>query len=189
MTEEEHKELMIKLAQEPDAPIANNWVIPVASGYIGVEQLIAEIIKMQMTHNVHFDQIIIDYDSNLKPASDSMYDSGGEIYDKLRAFAEKNSSVMLVASQPKINFYNQEVLTLESASESSRKQHIIDMMITIGRPGKLQCPVACMFIPKNRNGLANKKVYVYINGGTQKVQEISEEEYERQKREAISREV
>lgn len=188
MTEDEQIELMTELANEPNAPIKNNWVIPVASGYIGVEQLIAEIIKMQMTHNVHFDQIIIDYDSNIKPSSDNMYDSAGDIYDKLRAFAEKNSSVMLVASQPKIQFYNQEILTLEAASESSRKQHIIDLMLTIGRPGKIQAPVATIFIPKNRNGIANKKVHVYIDGGKQTVYEISENEYERIKREALANE-
>lgn len=188
MTEEEQLNLIKDLAKEENAAINNNWVIPIASGYIGVDQLIAEIIKMQMNNNVHFDQIIVDYDSNIKPSTDSMYDSGGEIYDKLRAFAEKNSSVMLVASQPKITFFNQEVLTLEAASESSRKQHIIDCMLTIGRPGKLQCPVACMFIPKNRNGIANKKIFLWIDGSRQKVQEISEDEYERQKREAANRE-
>lgn len=188
MTEEEQIRLIDELANEENAPIKNNWVIPIASGYIGVEQLIAEIIKMQLNNNVHFDQIIIDYDSNIKPSSDSMYDSAGDIYDKLRAFAEKNSSVMLVASQPKITFFNQEVLTLEAASESSRKQHIIDCMLTIGRPGKLRAPIACMFVPKNRNGIANKKVFLYIDGSTQTVQEISEDEYERLKREAASRE-
>lgn len=189
MTEDEQIELIKELSSIPDAPIKNNWVIPIASGYINVEQLIAEITKMQLVNNVHFDQIIVDYDSNIKPMSEqSMYDSGGEIYDKLRAFAVKNSSVMLVASQPKIQYYNQEVLTLESASESSRKQHIIDLMITLGKPGKLQAPVATVFIPKNRNGIANKKIFVYVNGATQQLQEISEDEYERQKREALSRE-
>lgn len=189
MTEDEQVELIETLLKEPDSPISKNWIVPVASGVIGVEALIAEIKKLQLKYNVHFDQIIIDYDSNIKPSSDSMYDSAGDIYDKLRAFAEWNGSVMLVASQPKISFFSQEVLTLDAASESSRKQHIIDCMITIGKPGKIQAPVATMFVPKNRNGIVNRKIHLYIDGATQRVMEISEDEYERQKREALSKSV
>lgn len=186
MSEDEQLELMQELSKESNSPISKNWIVPVASGYINVEQLIAEIMKLQISHNIHFDQIIIDYDSNIKPSSDNMYDSGGDIYDKLRAFAVKNSSVMLVASQPKISFFSQEILTLDAASESSRKQHIIDLMITIGKPAKIQAPVATMFIPKNRNGIANKKIRIFVDGSKQTVVPISEDEYERIKRESLS---
>ena len=59
---------------------------------------------------------------------------------------------MIVASQPKITFYTQEILTLDSASESSMKQHIVDTMLTIGKPGKIEAPIGMMYIAKNRNG-------------------------------------
>lgn len=185
MTLDEQSALIETLMNEPNAPIKNNWIVSLPSGLVGVDQLINEIIKIQMKNNVHFDQIIIDYDSNIKPSSDTMYDSAGVIYDKLRAFGCSNSSVMLVASQPKITFYGQEVLTLEAASESSRKQHIIDCMLSLGRPARIQAPIGLLFVAKNRNGLVNKKTPVYIDGATQTVREISMDEYERIKREHI----
>lgn len=186
MTFEEQSELIKELMAKPNSPIKNNWLVSLPSGLVGVDQLINEIIKIQMKNNVHFDQIIIDYDSNIKPSADTMYDSAGVIYDKIRAFGGSNSSVMLIASQPKITFYGQEILTLEAASESSRKQHIIDTMISVGRPGKIQAPIGMMFVAKNRNGLVNKKVPVYIDGATQTVKEISMDEYERIKREFMA---
>ena len=95
---------------------------------------------------------------------------------------------MLVASQPKVTFFNQEILTLDAASESTKKQHIIDLMLTIGRPGKVSASIGILYVPKNRDGKANKKIHLYIDGKTQKVHVISEDEYERLKREAISNE-
>lgn len=187
MSTDEQIDLKRSLINDPNCGIENNWIVSFPSGLIDVDQLVVEIQKMQINYNVHFDQIIIDYDSNIKATTDNMYDSGGEIYDKLRAFAKINSSVMLVASQPKVAFFGQELLTLESASESSRKQHIVDLMITIGRPPKLRCSVGLMFIPKNRNGSPNKRIYIYLDGSTQTVTEITEDEYEQYKREALSK--
>lgn len=186
MSVEEQQELQRKLNLEGETKgcLERNWIFPLPSGVYTVQQLCNEILNVQLKNNVHFDQIIIDYDSNIKPNNDSMYDSGGEIYDYLREFGIRNKSVMLVASQPKISFYNQEVLTLDAASESSRKQHIIDMMLTIGRPGKLVAPIGMMYVAKNRNGLANRKLPLFIDGSTQTVSVITEDEYERQKREA-----
>jgi len=188
MSLEQQLELINVLKNQPDSPVNKNWILPLTSGLITVEQLTNEIQKIQLTHNVHFDQIIIDYDANIKPSTDSMYDNAGAIYNHIRSFGVKNKSVMLIASQPKIAFFNQEVLTLDAASESSMKQHIIDLMITMGKPGSTGAPVATMFIPKNRNGIANRKIHLYIDGGKQKVYPISEDEYERQKREAVLRE-
>ena len=190
MTVDEQKELQRDLNNmgETKGALEKNWLFPLPSGVYNVQQLCNEILSIQLKYNVHFDQIIIDYDANIRPNSDNMYDSGGIIYNYLREFGIKNKSVMLVASQPKITFYNQELLTLECASESSMKQHIIDTMLTIGRPGKIQAPIGLMYVAKNRNGIANKQIPLYIDGSKQTVSPISHDEYDRIKRDAVNNE-
>ena len=188
MTVEEQTELQRDLNNvgETKGALEKNWLFPLPSGVYNVQQLCNEILSIQLKYNVHFDQIIVDYDANIKPNSDSMYDAGGEIYNYLREFGIKNKSVMIVASQPKITFYTQEILTLDSASESSMKQHIIDTMITIGKPGKIEAPIGMMYIAKNRNGLANRRIPLFIDGSKQTVNVISNDEYDRIKRDAIN---
>lgn len=188
MTVDEQKELQrdLNTVGETKGALEKNWLFPLPSGVYNVQQLCNEILSIQLKYNVHFDQIIVDYDANIKPNSDSMYDAGGEIYNYLREFGIKNKSVMIVASQPKITFYTQEILTLDSASESSMKQHIVDTMLTIGKPGKIEAPIGMMYIAKNRNGLSNRRVPLYIDGSKQTVSVISNDEYDRIKRDAIN---
>lgn len=188
MTVDEQKELQrdLNTVGETKGALEKNWLFPLPSGVYNVQQLCNEILSIQLKYNVHFDQIIIDYDANIKPNSDSMYDAGGEIYNYLREFGIKNKSVMIVASQPKITFYTQEILTLDSASESSMKQHIVDTMLTIGKPGKIEAPIGMMYIAKNRNGLSNRRIPLYIDGSKQTVSVIANDEYDRIKRDAIN---
>lgn len=186
MTTQEQQNLINTLSNNVNAAINKAWVVTVASGSITVEQLIHEIEKMQIKNNVHFDQIIVDYDANIKPSGDDMYKNGGDVYNKLRAFAARNSTIMLVASQPKVAFFAQEILTLDAASESSQKQHICDLVLTIGRPGKTVYNLATLFVAKNRNGRVNKVIRLYIDGATQTVNPLPESEYERLKRESVN---
>ena len=188
MSVDEQKELQKSLNSdgETKGALEKNWLFPLPSGVYNVQQLCNEILNIQLKYNVHFDQIIVDYDANIKPNSDSMYDAGGEIYNYLREFGIKNKSVMIVASQPKITFYTQEILTLDSASESSMKQHIVDTMLTIGKPGRIEAPIAMLYVAKNRNGMSNRRIPLYIDGSKQTVSVITIDEYDRIKRDAIS---
>ena len=190
MTIEEQVELMNSINNNPDTKgvLDRNVVIALPAGALNVQAVCNEVLKIQLLYNIHFDQIIVDYDANILSSNDNMYDSGGEIYNYLREFAIKNKSVMFVASQPKVSFFNQEILTLDAASESTKKQHIIDLMLTIGRPGKVSSSIGIMYVPKNRDGKANKKIHLYIDGSKQKVHVITEDEYERMKRDAIANE-
>ena len=66
------------------------------------------------------------------------------------------------------------------------KQHIVDTMLTIGKPGKIEAPIGMMYIAKNRNGLANRRIPLFIDGSKQMVSVISNDEYDRIKRDAIN---
>lgn len=99
-----------------------------------------------------YDVLIIDYDSNFKKSSgSSMYDEYGELYD---AFTEltRAGKLVFVCTQPKIGYWKHEEIPLEGLGESSRKQHIIDMAITIGRRHESRMRMGKMSIVKSRRG-------------------------------------
>lgn len=188
MTPEQQMELMQQINNfgPLKGALSNNVIMELVAGQMNVQQVCNEIKKTQLKLGIKFNQIIIDYDANIKPNLDNMYDSAGEIYNYLREFAIANNSVMLVASQPKISFFSEELLTLDAAGESSQKQHIIDLMITLGKPGKLEVPIRTLFVPKNRDGKTNKKIHLLSDGAKQTFIPITQEDYENRKREAAS---
>lgn len=101
--------------------------------------------------------IIIDYDANLLSNRESMYATGEEVYNVASTIAKpvgKPGRLVFIASQPKIEFWNYCPMPKEAAAESSRKQAIIDMMITLARdPNSAQeRRVGKMLIAKNRRG-------------------------------------
>ena len=147
-----------------------------AADQLSVTQLIEEIIAAQKKCKKHYHLIIIDYDENLCQEADNTYASGGQIYNKIALFAVLNKSVVFIASQPKPEYWKYEILPMEAASESSKKQKIIDMMITMGKPSR-NSSVATLHIAKNRRGRTGLSYRVSINGNTAKITHITEEEY------------
>lgn len=132
----------------------------------------------------HYDLVIVDYDENIKTEDKSgygnMYEEGGTTYNKFKKFATDNKSVVFIASQPKPSFYGAEILTLESLAESSKKQKIADTIFTIGKPS-VKANVGTFYIAKNRLGAPNRLFYIDLVGETQRVHQITEEEYDRRK--------
>lgn len=100
--------------------------------------------------NVYF----IDYDTNFASAKDSMYAKGDEVYTMAYRLSQAPNTFVFMGSQPKIHHWNAESLGLESASESSRKQQIIDYMITISKDQTVngRNHVGTIRVPKNRRG-------------------------------------
>lgn len=121
-----------------------------------------------------YDVFMLDYDANLATDSESMYEAGGVLYDLLTEITSYNKLVF-VASQPKIHTWSQEVLGLDSLNESSRKQHILDVVITLSR-AKGANHVGIMNIAKNRRGdLASSPVILSSCG---KFVELRQEKYQ-----------
>lgn len=159
-----------------------------AVGELTIDQLREEIFSFQKLRNVHYDVIVIDYDRNLRSTIDNMYESNGDIYDKAKNLAEINRSVVFIASQPKPAYWNHELIPLEAAAESSRKQQIIDLMITLGRPKGNSLGARFLYIPKNRRGEENKNFKLKLNGNSGRMYQISDEEYNALKSQGMSSE-
>jgi hypothetical protein len=107
------------------------------------------------------DVFIIDYDSNFASSIDSMYEKGEEVYTEAVTLAKRPGKLVLMGCQPKINYWADEILELNSLSESSRKQHIIDMMISLSHPATPNGAnhVGVMNICKNRRGSKGSSPY------------------------------
>lgn len=80
-----------------------------------------------------YDVFIIDYDTNFA-SDEEMYQKGETTYNALKALSDRVGKYVFVACQPKPQYFSDEILPLESGSESSRKVQIVDNMITISYP-------------------------------------------------------
>ena len=140
---------------------------------LDVQQLMAKCEGLY--EEFPYDLLIIDYDSNIKETLDNMYKEGGVTYAKMKTHA-KNRCAVLVASQPKQQYWQDEVLPLESASESSKKQHAVDIMMTLGRNQK--CPkVGSLHLPAVRRGVSRVVSKILFEDEYGRVKEISPEQY------------
>jgi hypothetical protein len=125
-----------------------------------------------------FDMLVVDYDSNVRPPQDAgMYESGGVMYSAFKGFGQQDGPVVLVGCQPKIGFWDKEVLEFDSAAESSRKQHVVDIMITGGRNEKYR-QIGTIHVPLIRRGESAVTTKVKFDDLHSRITEISPSEYE-----------
>lgn len=150
----------------------------------GVE-LIKFVEKEQLRLDIHFDQVVVDYDGNIETSltsnraihsgnqqSKTMYFENADVYNNLVSFAKRNRSVVWVLSQPKISYWKDDRVPLEGLSDSSRKQHIVDFIMSAGKKIKDE-PQVTLFISKNRNGESNLVFYSEMDGSTQQLKPIT----------------
>lgn len=141
-----------------------------------------EVLSLVENSQVYYDVVVIDYDSNLRANPNlNSYEAGGEIYNEVTSIARPDNGVLprlvFIASQPKLFYWDHEILPLEAAGESARKQHTADMIITLG---KVDCNASVhlagyLNLPKVRRGTPNLRTpYTMDNTGT--FHELSESE-------------
>ena len=146
------------------------------AGEITIDEMIQEVNRLQTDNRMHFDMILVDYADNLIPTSDIMYESGGMLYNKLALLGYKNKSVIIVGSQPKQSFWDEEIIPKNAAAESSKKQHVIDVMITMGRSYK-GSKIGSMFLAKVRRGEEGRIIRYRTHYEIAKIEPISETDY------------
>jgi hypothetical protein len=123
-----------------------------------------------------FGAIMVDYDGNITPAKlDSMYLEGGYTYGMFEKLSRQTESILMCGCQPKNDWWGKEPIPLEAASESSKKQHVIDLMVTFSKP-KRQIPVGLLHLPKVRRGETGRSVNVAYLNGFASIVEIKKEE-------------
>ena len=108
-----------------------------------------------------FEVIMVDYDSNAKGAAtsdDSMYNSFGNLYEKLNELVLMNKLVF-IGSQIKVAAWDKEIVDMIDIGESSRKQHTADCIIGIGRVPDCPNHVHAIKLSKNRRGEENVIAY------------------------------
>lgn len=173
---------MSEVLDDPDSYFAeyqdtlkNVNAITYPAGVPTIHEILSDFKNVKKREGL--DVLIVDYDANIAQAADSMYESGGVIYKALKAFAQVENCVVIVASQPKIGFWGTEVLTLECANESAKKQHAVDIMITMNK--NLECSkVGTIFFPKIRRGTTGVATKVRFLHHMSKVEEISKDDYD-----------
>lgn len=151
-----------------------------SAGEITVNEMIQEVKRLQDADRVHFDLILVDYADNLIPESDSMYKSGGDIYNSLSLLATSNHSTVIVGSQPKIEYWGKEIIPKEGAAESSKKQHVIDVMVTMGKASKT-AKIGSFFLPKVRRGDEGRLVRWRSHYDKARIEVINETDYLQEK--------
>ncbi|QIG71328.1 DNA primase/helicase protein [Rhizobium phage RHph_TM39] len=141
---------------------------------------LGEFIENKVQPAKSLDYVCVDYDSNFAKTSDSMYEEGGIVYDSLSRISRPMHApyrLVFVASQPKTAFWNNEELPMECAAESSRKQAIIDLQITIGRSPQIkQCKAGVMKVGKARRGKVNEKSWYKVED-CGRLKEIEQSDY------------
>lgn len=119
-----------------------------------------ELVNYFMARIDDFDMFVVDYDTNIATGAESMYDAGGVLYDELTKLSRAGGGkLVFILSQPKINFYDNDYIPLQGLAESSRKQQILDMQITIGKAPKSAYSTGYIAVVKNRRGKMDKVPY------------------------------
>jgi hypothetical protein len=179
MTLENQRNLVENLNNESDV-LSRLTVKSYAASEISVEQMIEDIFKIQNDLKIHYDIIAVDYPDNLTKSQDSMYESGGDIYNRLSYLARRNKCVVIAGSQPKITNWNDEIIPLSGCAESSKKQHIADLIIALGRPSN-DSKLLTGFLAKVRRGTMGTIFRIKTEFERAKLKMISEFDYIQEK--------
>lgn len=149
-------------------------IVPASS--VKVEDLVANLLSLPK-ESFDFQVIVIDYDDNLQMEGDNMYLEGGNTYAELTKIARKpkDFKLVMIASQVKQELWGVEILPENCCAQSSKKQTVIDMQVTINRNQKNN-KIGTINIPKHRRGDMLKAKYRQTDCG--EFQNISLSEYE-----------
>lgn len=143
---------------------------------LDIDSLIEDVNRFEKNLNKDFDMIVIDYPDNLTQEGKSLYTDGGTLYSSIERMARLSKSVVLVASQPQKFYWSHEIIPLEAASESSKKQMAVDVMLTANLAAR-DSHVGSMFLAKARKGRVGKIIRFKQDYARCLIEEIDEGTY------------
>lgn len=152
------------------------FVLAYPSLSLTVDTLIEDISKFEKQLNKDFGVIIVDYPDNLILEGRSLYEDGGTLYSSLEKLARLSRSVVLVASQPQKSYWNHQIIPLEAAAESSKKQQAVDIMLTMNTDSR-GANFGSMLLAKARKGEVGKVFRFKTDYARCKIEEIDEGTY------------
>ena len=145
MTNEQFKNFLMRAKSENPVTFKHLHCELIAPNTMTGLEIIRLVEDKQKKKGIKYTQVVIDYDGNIETdlssttksklkdnESKSMYYAGGDIYSNFNAFAKRSGSVVWLLSQPKPQFWNNEKLPIESLNDSSKKQHHLDFIMSIG---------------------------------------------------------
>lgn len=153
------------------------FILAYPSLSINVDTLMEDIFRFEKHLKKDFGMIIVDYPDNLVQEGAGLYQDGGTLYSSLERLARLSQSVVLVASQPQKFYWNHEIIPLEAASESSKKQMAVDVMLT-GNLSSSGSSVGSWYLAKARKGEVGKVFRFKTDYARCKVEEIDESTYQ-----------
>jgi len=105
--------------------------------------------------------LIVDYIDNCRRNDEAnSYEAIGELYKKMKNICEELQLVGWTASQPKIGTWESDKPGLDSLSESSMKQHIVDGMMTLTKNSDNNY---VLFVPKLRRGRSELEINMMLD--------------------------
>lgn len=153
-TSEELTQIIRYANQALDNALERVDIVAYATNTKTPDELLSDIKAIEKNRNRNYSMVIIDYPDNLLKTTDNMYLAGGDIYGELEKLSRVLNTVVMVASQPKASYWGQEIIPLEGAAESSRKQQAVDSMLCLGAyNGNRANTFGSINIPKNRRGV------------------------------------
>lgn len=155
MREEDQMNVVNFCNQQYNNIFNNLYILAYPSLALTVDTLIEDVNKFEKQLNVDFGMIIVDYPDNLILDGNSLYADGGTLYSSLERMARLTKSVVMVASQPQKSYWNHSIIPLEAASESSKKQMAVDVMITMNTEFR-GAEFGTMLLAKARKGNVGK---------------------------------
>lgn len=147
-----------------------------ASAEVTSHQLISYITNAEKVKGINYDVIIIDYADNFAMDQDNSYSELGDVYDSLLWLARMNHSVVLTASQPKVGYWDQEIIPMEGLGDSSKKQRIVDMIMSFNKPSR-GSSIGTLYLSKVRRGTTGSLARVKLDNKLCRIRQITEEEY------------
>lgn len=176
MSEDKQMEVVKFCNQQYDNIFDRVSIVSYPSLSITVDTLMEDITRFEKQQNKDYGLIVVDYPDNMVQDGRSLYEDGGTLYSSLERLARLTKSVVLVASQPQKFYWNHEIIPLEAASESSKKQMAVDVMITMNLSSR-GSHAGSMFLAKARKGEVGKVIRFKTDYARCLIEEVDEGTY------------